>query len=56
MIDPASVLSEMRRACIAGGRVGIVDVTPQVDKIDAYNYVEKLRDPSHARALSFAEL
>ena len=34
----------------------IVDVTPQADKIDAYNYVEKLRDPSHVRALSFGEL
>lgn len=33
-----------------------VDVTPQADKIDAYNYVEKLRDPSHVRALSFGEL
>lgn len=32
-----------------------MDVTPQADKIDAYNYVEKLRDPSHVRA-SFAEL
>jgi hypothetical protein len=39
-----------------GGKVVIVDVTPQTDKIDAYNYVEKLRDPSHVRALSVAEL
>ena len=56
MIDPASVLDEMKRVCISDGRIAIVDVTPQVDKIDAYNYVEKLRDPSHVRALSFAEL
>ena len=56
MIDPASVLSEMKRVCVPDGRIAIVDVTPKVDKIDAYNYVEKLRDPSHVRALSFAEL
>ena len=56
MIDPASVLSEMKRVCISGGRIAIVDVTPQADKIDAYNYVERLRDPSHVRALPFAEL
>jgi ubiquinone/menaquinone biosynthesis C-methylase UbiE len=56
MLDPASVLNEMIRVCIPGGKIAVVDVTPQADKIDAYNYVEKLRDPSHVRALSFAEL
>lgn len=56
MVDPASVLSEMKRVCIPYGHIAIVDVTPQVDKIGAYNHVEKLRDPSHVRALSFAEL
>jgi ubiquinone/menaquinone biosynthesis C-methylase UbiE len=56
LVDPISVLSEMKRVCITGGKVVIVDVTPQTDKIDAYNYVEKLRDPSHVRALSVAEL
>ena len=56
LIDPSLVLNEMKRVCIPGGRLVIVDVTPQADKIDAYNYVEKLRDPSHIRALSFGEL
>jgi SAM-dependent methyltransferase len=56
MIDPASILKEMKRVCIPSGKIAIVDVTPQADKIDAYNHVEKLRDPSHVRALSFAEL
>lgn len=56
MIDPGSVLSEMKRVCLPGGRVVVVDVTPQADKINAYNYVEKLRDPSHVRALTFEEL
>jgi ubiquinone/menaquinone biosynthesis C-methylase UbiE len=56
MIDPGSVLNEMKRVCLPGGRVVVVDVTPQADKINAYNYVEKLRDPSHVRALTFEEL
>jgi ubiquinone/menaquinone biosynthesis C-methylase UbiE len=56
LVDPISVLTEMKRLCIRSGKVVIVDVTPQTDKIDAYNYVEKLRDPSHVRALSVAEL
>lgn len=46
----------MKRVCSAGGRVVVIDVTPPADKIDSYNYVEKLRDPSHVRALSFTEL
>ncbi len=34
----------------------VIDVTPDVDKVDAYNYVEQLRDSSHTRALTFSEL
>ena len=56
MIDPALVLTEMKRVCLPGGRVVVVDVTPQADKIDAYNHVEILRDPSHVRALTIEEL
>lgn len=56
MIDPALVLNEMKRVCLPSGRVVVVDVTPQADKINAYNYVERLRDPSHVRALTFEEL
>ena len=55
-VDPISVSSEMKRVCITSGKVVIVDVTPQPDKIDVYNHVEKLRDPSHVKALSVAEL
>jgi hypothetical protein len=31
-------------------------VTPDADKVDAYNHVEKLRDSSHASALTLTEL
>jgi hypothetical protein len=46
----------MKRVCIPKGRVVVIDATPASDKVDMYNYVEKLRDPSHVKALTFAEL
>jgi ubiquinone/menaquinone biosynthesis C-methylase UbiE len=55
-LDPRSVLYEMKRVCTPGGRVAVIDVTPPEGKADAYNHMEKLRDPSHARAMSLAEL
>jgi ubiquinone/menaquinone biosynthesis C-methylase UbiE len=54
LVDPHSLLNEMKRICIPKGRV--VDATPASDKVDMYNYVEKLRDRSHVKALTFAEL
>ena len=56
LVDPSSVLSEMKRVCMLKGRVVVIDVTPTSDKVDMYDYVEKLRDPSHVKALTFAEL
>ena len=47
----------MVRVCQPGGRVAVVDVfmsTPE--QAEAYNRMEKLRDPSHTRALLLAEL
>ena len=46
----------MKRVCVPKGRVVVIDATPASDKGDMYNYVEKLRDPSHVKALTFAEL
>ena len=46
----------MKRVCIPKGRVVVIDATPTSDRVDMYNYVEKLRDPSHVKALTFAEL
>lgn len=51
-LDPRAVLAEMIRVCQPGGVVLIADVGLPADKVEAYNRVEKLRDPSHAQALS----
>src|SRR5215470_14001333 len=56
-LDPKAVLAEMRRVCAPGGRVAVIDVfTSSPERADAYNRVEKLRDPSHVRALPLEEL
>jgi ubiquinone/menaquinone biosynthesis C-methylase UbiE len=55
-LDPLAVLKEMRRVCRAGGRVVVADSAPAVDKADAFNHMERLRDPSHVRALPAEEL
>jgi SAM-dependent methyltransferase len=57
-LDPRAVLAEMRRVSAPGGRVLVADViaSPDPRRADAYNRMEKLRDPSHARALPLAEL
>jgi SAM-dependent methyltransferase len=54
-LEPGRVLAEMRRACAPGGTVMVVDAAPAPDKADAFNRMEKLRDPSHARALPLSE-
>jgi ubiquinone/menaquinone biosynthesis C-methylase UbiE len=54
--DPVAVLSEMVRVCSPDGRIAINDLSPASDKAEAFNRVEKLRDPSHVRALTSAEL
>jgi SAM-dependent methyltransferase len=56
--DPAAVLREMVRVCAAGGRIVVVDVCAAPDPLKAarFNRLEQLRDPSHVRALSLAEL
>ncbi len=57
LLDPKAVLAEMVRACSPGGRVVVVDVfTSNPEQAEAYNRLEKLRDPSHVRALAVEEL
>jgi SAM-dependent methyltransferase len=55
-LDPLAVLKEMRRVCRPGGRVVVADSAPVANKADAFNRMERLRDPSHVRALSPEEL
>ena len=56
--DPLGVLKEMRRVCVPGGRVLVADTDASADplKAEAFNRMEKLRDPSHVRAMPAAEL
>ncbi|HEY6536165.1 MAG TPA: methyltransferase domain-containing protein [Candidatus Nitrosocosmicus sp.] len=56
MVEPQKIVEEMKRVCKLGGRVIIIDVTPEDDKVVEYNNVEKLRDPSHVKALTISEL
>jgi len=58
LLDPLSALREMARVCVADGRIVVVDAYAPSDPAQAYAYnrVERLRDPSHARALSLTEL
>jgi ubiquinone/menaquinone biosynthesis C-methylase UbiE len=53
--EPLAVLREMRRVCRPGGRIVIADSAPAADKADGFNAMERLRDPSHTRALSAEE-
>jgi ubiquinone/menaquinone biosynthesis C-methylase UbiE len=56
-LEPKAVLAEMVRVCRPGSRVVVVDVfTTSPQQAEAFNAMEKLRDPSHVRALSLKEL
>lgn len=55
-LNPAGVLDEMIRVCLPGGRVMVWDSIPEAGKAGAYNQLEKLKDPSHAKALTEEEL
>ena len=54
--DPLVVIKEMNRVCKPGGRVVVADMAPAPEKADALNAEERLRDPSHVRAMPEAEL
>ena len=58
LLDPLAALREMVRVCAPGGRVMVVDAYASDDpvKAAAFHRVEVLRDPSHARSLTLAEL
>ncbi len=54
--EPLVVLKEMKRVCKPGGRVVVADMAPVADKAAALDAEERLRDPSHVRALPEQEL
>lgn len=54
-LNPKIVLEEMIRVCRPGGRILIADVALPPEKVEAYNALEKLRDPSHTRALTLED-
>jgi SAM-dependent methyltransferase len=57
-LDPKAVLAEMQRVCAPGGRVAVIDseASPDPAKAAEFNRMEKLRDPSHVRAMPSTEL
>lgn len=52
LLDPEAVVEEMIRVCRPNGVVLIADVSLPAENVEAYNHVERLRDPSHVQALS----
>ncbi|MGC2693739.1 MAG: class I SAM-dependent methyltransferase [Desulfobaccales bacterium] len=56
-LEPQAVFAEMVRVCNTGeGRVLVADVAMLPEKREAFDRVEKLRDPSHVRNLAPVEL
>ena len=45
----------MVRVCSPGGTIMVADIALPVEKADEFNRVEKLKDPSHTRALTKIE-
>lgn len=56
MPEPGAILAEMRRVCTEDGRIMIIDVTPTEAAQTDYDNLERLRDPSHVRALTEQQL
>jgi ubiquinone/menaquinone biosynthesis C-methylase UbiE len=56
--DAMAPLRQMVRVCRQGGRVAVIDMVSPEDAAVAltYNTLERLRDPSHVRALGAEEL
>jgi len=56
LLEPLAALKEMTRVCKPGGHVVVADMAPKPEKAAALNAEERLRDPSHVRAMPPEEL
>lgn len=56
LLHPAEVLAEMVRVCKPSGRVAVADLVLPPEKVATYDEMERLRDPSHVRVLTEAEV
>jgi len=58
MADAPRVLAEMARVVRRGGRMGVIDIRAleNAEGAEMANRIERLRDPSHTRALSGSEI
>ncbi len=56
LLHPQRALTELVRVCRPGGRVVVCDATPKPEARGAYDAWERLRDASHASALTEQEL
>ncbi|MFA5923745.1 MAG: methyltransferase domain-containing protein [Methylococcaceae bacterium] len=56
LLKPAAIMAEMCRVCKPGGKIMVIDVVQSPEKVDAFDCLEKLRDPSHVHALTFSEM
>jgi ubiquinone/menaquinone biosynthesis C-methylase UbiE len=56
LMNPLAALREMKRVCRNGGRVVVADMAPAAEKAETLNRMERLRDPSHVRAMPLDEL
>jgi 2-polyprenyl-3-methyl-5-hydroxy-6-metoxy-1,4-benzoquinol methylase len=56
LLQPSETLAEMVRVCRPSGCVAVADLVLPPEKVAAYDRMERLRDPSHVRVLTEAEL
>lgn len=56
--DPQAAMNEMYRVCKDQGKLVLIDQVASADpmRADALNRMERLRDPSHVRALTLPEM
>jgi ubiquinone/menaquinone biosynthesis C-methylase UbiE len=55
-LHPKEVLVEMVRVCKPSGRVAVADLVLPPEKVVTYDQMETLRDPSHVRVLTEANV